>query len=146
MESVPIPNASKSDRAAIAKLAKQCCRVAAERYELQSNVKHRLQTTFAESDLVGPIGTLNQSAEAWWELSVNDLGAALKTSFKLSANPFKNPRMADQWEPYLSEKRAEVDRLTRELADAEADLNARVFRLFNLTPAEIELLQREVAH
>ena len=47
-------------------------------------------------------------------------GAALKTSFKLSANPFKNSRTADAWEPYLSEKQSEVDRLTGKPADAGA--------------------------
>jgi len=53
---------------------------------------------------------------------------------------------ADEWEPYLAEKRAEVDRLTRALADAEAEINDRVYRLFHLTPDEIKLLQREVEH
>jgi hypothetical protein len=146
MEQVPVPAANKSDRKSVAKLAEQCCRVAGERYRLQSHVRHRLLTTFAEAGLGGPIGTLNQNAEAWWELSVNDLGAALKTSFKLPANPFKNPRVADQWESYLSENRAEIDRTSRELAAAEAEINGRVFHLFNLTPVEIALLQREVAH
>jgi len=32
------------------------------------------------------------------------------------------------------------------LADAEAEINARVCRLFHLTPDEIALLQREVEH
>jgi hypothetical protein len=32
------------------------------------------------------------------------------------------------------------------LADAEADLNDRVYALFDLTPEEIQLLQREVEH
>ncbi len=73
-------------------------------------------------------------------------GAALKTSFKLSGNPFKNPRTADEWEPYLADKRAEVERLTRALADAESEINDRVFHLFHLTPDEIALLLREVEH
>ena len=42
--------------------------------------------------------------------------------------------------------RVAVDRQTRELADAEAELNDRVFALFHLTPTEIQLLQREVEH
>ena len=74
------------------------------------------------------------------------LGHELKKSFKRKQNPFTAPRTADEWEPYLGERRATVDRLSRELADAEGELNARVFRLFNLTPSEIALLEREVAH
>ena len=89
---------------------------------------------------------MNQKAEAWWELSLNQLGDALKQSFKLPTNPVRNPRLADEWEPYLQEKRDENARLTRALTDAEAELNNRVYRLFNLTADEVKLLQREVEH
>jgi hypothetical protein len=58
----------------------------------------------------------------------------------------RNPRAADEWEPYLQEKRAENARLTRSLADAETELNDRVYRLFKLTAGEVELLQKEVEH
>ena len=30
-----------------------------------------------------------------------------KQSFKLPANPLKSPRVADEWESYLAEKRAD---------------------------------------
>ena len=79
-------------------------------------------------------------------MSPNELGTALKTSFKLRANPLKSPRVADEWEPYLAEKRAAVDRLTHQIAAAETAINDRVFRLFDLTPEEFTLLQREVEH
>jgi hypothetical protein len=91
-------------------------------------------------------GQLNQKTQPWWTLSLNELGLALKTSFKLRTSPLKDPRTADQWEPYLAENRETIDRLTRALADAEADLNDRVYALFQLTPDEITLLQREVEH
>ena len=58
----------------------------------------------------------------------------------------KNPRIADEWEPYLAEKRAEQTRLTSALNAAESELNDRVNRLFALTPKEIQLLQKEVEH
>ena len=95
-----------------------------------------------------PLGTLNNKAQAWWEQPLNELDDALKTSFKLTANPFKKPQTADKWEPYLNDKRAAVATLTQQLTEAEteADINARVYKLFNLTPAEIALLQREVEH
>lgn len=88
----------------------------------------------------------HSAAQAWWEASLNDLGAALKTSFKVPGNPFKNPRTADEWEPYLADKRAEYERHSRTLADAETEMNERVYRLFNLTADEIALLKREVEH
>ena len=77
---------------------------------------------------------------------MNQLGDALKQSFKLPTNPMKNPKAADEWEPYLQEKRDENARLTRVFSDAEAELNNRVYRLFNLTAEEIKLLQKQVVH
>jgi hypothetical protein len=146
MERLPIPDASDADRRLIGDLAKTCSRIGAERYELQTKVQHRLVAAFGQDDHGTSLGELNTKAQAWWELSYAELGAALKTSFRLRTNPLKNPRTADEWEPYVAEKRAEADRQTRALADSEAELNDRVFALFHLTKPEIELLQREVEH
>jgi methylase of polypeptide subunit release factors len=60
------------------------------------------------------------------------------------------PYIRQEWlapfKPYLNEQRDHQTRLTAALAAAEADLNARVYRLFNLTPEEIMLLEKEVEH
>lgn len=142
MENVPIPDAPEAERQAIAGLAQTCSALGQERYQLQLKVQRRLLQTFGEA--TGR--PLNEKAAAWWNVALNPLGDALKQSFKLATNPMKNPRTADEWEPYLTEKRAEQTRLTRALQDAEAELNDRVYRLFQLTPEEIQLLQREVEH
>ena len=138
----PFPTRPKPERQAIADLARTCSALGQERYQAQIKVQRRLLQAFGETSG----NPLNQKAEAWWELALNPLGEALKQSFKLPANPMKNPRLADEWEPYLDEKRAEQTRLTRALTDAEAELNDRVYRLFALTPDEIQLLQKEVEH
>ncbi|MCX6913562.1 MAG: Eco57I restriction-modification methylase domain-containing protein, partial [Verrucomicrobia bacterium] len=142
MEYVPIPDAPEAERQAIADLARTCSLVGQERYHAQVSFQRRLLQAFS----AGGAGQLNQKAEAWWNLSLNQLGDALKQSFKLKANPMRNPRAANEWEPYLQEKRNENTRLTRALADAEAELNDRVYRLFNLTADEVKLLQKEVEH
>jgi hypothetical protein len=142
MEHLPIPETPEQERQTIANLAQTCCAVGQERYQGQVNFQRRLLQAFSG----GGAAQLNQKAEAWWELSLNQLGDALKQSFKLPANPLKNPRAADEWEPYLREKRDENARLTRALNDAEAELNDRVYRLFDLSTDEIKLLQKEVEH
>jgi hypothetical protein len=142
MEEVPIPDAPQLEREAIANLARTCSTLGQARYQSQINFHRRLFQAFSG----GHPGPLNQKAEAWWELSLNQLGDALKQSFKLPTNPMKNPRLADEWEPYLHEKRDENTRLTGALAEAEAELNDRVYRLFSLTPGEVKLLQKEVEH
>jgi hypothetical protein len=142
MEEVPIPHASATERETIAAIASACSATALERYKAQSSFQRRLLQSFSENGS----GQLNQKAEAWWELSLNELGAALKQSFKLAGNPMRNPKTADEWEPYLREKQKENVSLTKRLNDAELELNERVFRLFQLTPDEIKLLQKEVEH
>lgn len=146
MEEIPIPGASDTEKGLIGDLVKNCSLIGAERYELQTKVQHRLITAFGQDDHGASLGKLNKKAQAWWTSSYAELGAALKTSFKLRSNPLKNPRTAEEWESYLAEKRAEVVRQTRELADAESELNDRVFALFQLTKEEIALLLREVEH
>ena len=146
IEELPIPVCTDDEREAIAQLAERCNMLGQDRYDLQENFRRRVRSTFGQQPDGVPLGNLNQKAEAWWELTLQQLGAALKTSFKLSRDPFKTPQTADEWEPYFAEKQAIVHRLARELADAEAELNDRVYRLFDLTPDEIKLLQREVEH
>jgi len=108
--------------------------------------QNRLRQSFGQDLQAKPLGTLNNKAQAWWEQSLNEFGDALKTSFKLAANPFKKPQTADQWEPCLEEKRLAVESLIKQLADAKHEINRRVFRLSNLTAEEIALLMKEVEH
>jgi hypothetical protein len=68
------------------------------------------------------------------------------TGHKMLADvdPFKNPRTAD--ETYLDERRREMNALARQIADAEAEIDQRVYRLFELTADEMKLLEKEVEH
>jgi SAM-dependent methyltransferase len=142
MDHVPIPDASAADRAFIAESARRCTSAGQERYALEMLVRRRLREAFGNGSAL----SLNQKAEAWWERDLIPLGDAVKQSFKLSGNPLKSPRVADEWEPYLVQKRADHARLTRLLADIEGELNDRVYRLFELTSDEITLLQKDVEH
>lgn len=146
MEALPIPDASEMDREAIAQLARLANDLGTEIYQAQESVRRRLTSTFGE-DAAGVVtGKLNNKATEWWKLTLNQLGASLKTSFKLKLNPFQNPISADQWESYTRDRATQITDLTRQLSDTEADLNARVYRLFDLTDLEIKLLQKEVEH
>ena len=145
MENIPIPDAPPAERDAIATLAKRCNELGTQRYHLEEQFHHRLTQVFGFDDKGQPLGKLNEKRRVV-EASLNDLGDALKQSFKLKRNPFANPTAADEWELYLAGKKAEVDALRRQLADAEAEINDRVYRLFSLTQDEIKLLRKEVEH
>jgi len=146
MENIPIPDAPPTERNAIAALAERCNELGTQRYQLEEQFRHRLTQVFGFDDKGQPLGKLNEKAQEWWERPLNDLVDALKQSFKRKRNPFANPTAADEWEPYLAVKKSEVDALRRELADVEAEINDRVYRLFSLTEDEIELLRKEVEH
>ena len=146
MDSVPIPDASPDERREIAELANRCGSLGRRQHELQSKVQQRLVKSFGDGPAGEGRGKLNQKAQAWWESSVNELGTALKASFKLPSNPLKSPRIAEEWEPYLAEKRTENECLGKSIAAAESEINERVHRLFNLTADEALLLMREVEH
>lgn len=144
MERIPIPEASAGDRQVIASLARRAGELARQRDDVEQLVRHRFVTAFRPAEDVTAI--LNTKANEWWTLSLKELGESLKASFKLITNPFRNPATADEWEPYLAAKRDEVERLGTALADAESELNERVYKLFGLTRAEVQLLKREVEH
>jgi hypothetical protein len=109
-------------------------------------VQNRLMQSFGPEKNDNQLGKLNEKAQEWWVRSLNELGDALNTSFRLKSNPFRKPQVADEWEEYLSQKRKEHVSYSAQIVSAEAEINERVYRLFDLTPTEIELLQREVDH
>ena len=45
------------------------------------------------------------------------------------------------WEDWIKRDRAEIARLSAEIAKAEAKINSIVYSLFDLTPDEIALLE-----
>ena len=116
----------------------------------------RFQTTGAKGECVaalegkGPRDPLDRpfagrklsAVDQALRYAVNLVGDVLKQSFKLK----RNPMAADEWEPYLTSKKAEVEALRSTLANAEAEINDRVYKLFQLTHEEVKLLQREVEH
>jgi hypothetical protein len=49
-----------------------------------------------------------------------------------------------EWENWITTTRAEINALTAEITRLEAEINAKAYELFELTPAEIELLEANI--
>lgn len=49
-----------------------------------------------------------------------------------------------EWEAYLAENAAKVNALTAEIEKAEREIDSIVYRLFDLTPDEIKLLEASI--
>jgi hypothetical protein len=57
--------------------------------------------------------------------------------------PFKQ---RDDWEEWLVTRRAEHEQCTAEIVRLETQLNERVYALFDLTPAEIKIIEESTKY
>ena len=136
VEELPIPKMPAAKARRLGALAENSSRQASQQFALQSAVRHRIL------DLAPPERRkLNTKLEAWHNLDFAAFRAEAKRLFKTDI-PVKE--RAD-WEKYLAENGAEARRLTAEIEAAERAIDAEVYRLFDLTPDEIALLESSLA-
>ena len=76
----------------------------------------------------------------FWELDFAAFRAEVKRVFKTEIAV----KDRDGWENYLTEKSTEVIKLTAEIEAAEREIDAVVYKLFDLTPDEIKLLEHSL--
>jgi hypothetical protein len=84
---------------------------------------------------------LTERLKDWWKLDFKSFQAEIKKAFKADI-PLK---LRNEWENYLREEGAKVRRLTAEIEQAEREIDAIVYKLFDLTPDEIALLENSLA-
>jgi hypothetical protein len=137
MSRLPIPDAPPADRDAIAGLALAITEQARARYVVHRQTRHRILT-----DLAAPGATLNQKLTAWWELDFAGFLAQVRVALKREIPV----RQRDDWEGWLAVQRAEHAQRTAEIVRLETQLNARVYGLFDLTPAEITLIEQSTKY
>jgi len=129
---VPEPNAEKSKLLSV--LANQCHQRAQACLELQTALTRRIP------DLCPPDREpiLTTRLKEWWALSdFAAFRAEIKKVFK--ADIPLSDRSA--WQDWITRDKAEIARLTAEIGQAEDEIDAIVYDLFDLTPEEIELLE-----
>ncbi len=133
VEKLPIPKIDPKSRIKLAALAQRCTEAATHRAEVQSGFKRRMLNDLAPSGRQRLTGKL----EKFWTLDFSAFRAEVEKTFK-NEIPVKD---RDGWEKYLAEKSAEVIGLTTEIEAAEGEIDAIVYKLFDLTPDEITLLE-----
>jgi hypothetical protein len=75
-----------------------------------------------------------------WTLNFAEFRAEIKKTFKIEI-PVKD---RDGWEKYLMEKSTEIIKLTTGVEAAEREIDAIVYRVFDLTADEIKLLEQSL--
>lgn len=137
MRPFPIPELSLENEDVIGTLAMTITSHARDRYQLHRSVRHRIQ-----SDLGTPDKKLNQKLTAWWELDFAVFRSEIKKVFKREIPVAER----DEWEDWLAAQQAEHNRLTSEIIRLETELNAHVYRLFDLTPDEIQIIEESTKY
>jgi hypothetical protein len=77
-----------------------------------------------------------------WELHFLTFRAEVQKVFRRDI-PLKD---RDDWEEWLQARRAEHQQRTEAIVRMETDLNARVYALFDLTPAEIKIIEESTKY
>jgi hypothetical protein len=137
IEKVPLPNLDMEARKLLTELGQCCSSAAKRRLGVQRSVSHRIADLSNETDLI----KLGRKLETWWQLDFNQFRTQITRAFK-SDIPIKE---RDQWEQYLADNAREVKRLTSEIEAAEHEIDATVYKLFDLTADEIRLLEESLA-
>lgn len=137
IEPLPIPQSNDNSWAELAQGAKKISGLAKERLALQTALTRRIP------DLCPPgrEPKLTNKLKEWWTLpDFAAFRAEVKKVFKADIP------LADRsdWEDWINRDRAEIARLTAEIAQAEAQIDSIVYDLFDLTEDEIALLESAV--
>lgn len=134
---LPIPNISEHSRQALASQAVVTQKASQERLKLQIAFTRRIP------DLCPPAcePKLTNKLKEWWTLP--DF-AAFRTEVKKAFKTDIPLTERSDWEDWINRDRAEIARLTAEIAKAEAKIDNIVYDLFDLTEDEIRLLESVV--
>ena len=137
IQRLPIVEPDERGKEKLAELALSATSTAQERYELHESVRHRILT-----DLAGGEGKLNQKLTAWWTIDFptfrKEAAKALNADIPL--------RERTDWEAALQEWQNDNTRLTAQLVTIEEDINDRVYHLYGLSNADIQLLDEHSQH
>jgi hypothetical protein len=136
IELIPIPQFRQLDRKILVDLGELCTDKSTRRYDIQASTRHRIL------DLAPPERKkLSRKLEEWWTLDFAAFRDEVKRVFKNDI-PVKE---RGEWESYLSKNAAAVKKLDAEIERAEREIDSVVYRLFDLTPEEIALLEQSIA-
>jgi hypothetical protein len=135
IEQTPIPDMSSAARAELVRLGEACTKASVSSFDVKSAVRHRIL------DLASPErAKLSRKLMEWWTLDFAAFRDEIKHVFRTEM-PVKE---RGEWEGYLAEQGDNVRALTAEIEAAEREIDGIVYRLFDLTPEEITLLEASI--
>lgn len=134
IETLPIPN--KPENEVISKISEECQSTVEARYKCETSFARRLEDLVPEKGIF----KLNNKLNSWWELDFVGLQAEIKKAFKGSISLTER----NDWQDYFESEQTKRQDLQAKVTLLEDELNKEVYKLFNLTPDEIALIEAEV--
>ena len=137
VEQLPIPAMTSTIQEELGMLAQEAQKGAEKRLVLQCSLARRIP------DLCPPgrEPKLTKKLQNWWKLpDFSAFRVEIKKSFKADIPLAER----SDWEDWIDRDQAEINRLSAEILQAETEIDRIVYRLFELTPEEIELLESSV--
>lgn len=132
-----IPEIEAPTRDILADLSVRVHAMAKERQTLQRALARRIPDLCPSNRN----STMTAKLQEWWTLpDFTTFRAEVKKVFKADIPLAER----SEWEDWLNRDGAEIARLTAEIASAEKKIDSIVYSLFELTPAEIVLLEASV--
>ena len=130
-----LPDTKLKERNKLARLGEVCSNAAKMRHEVQLTVCHRI-LDLASSDQA----KLSRKLEAWWTLDFAAFRDEVKRVFRTEIAV----KERGEWEAYLADNAAKVRDLSNKIEDAEREIDATVYQLFDLTDEEIKVLEASI--
>lgn len=103
-------------------------------YQLNLETRHRI------GDLAHGLSQV-AALRKWPQMTFAELQTLLLKRFKVTIPVAER----DEWERWFNSRRAEAAALEAQVREAEAEINASVYRLFDLTPTEIAAVEDALA-
>jgi hypothetical protein len=133
LEKLPIPTATPTQRAALAALAQQAQAAAAQRRDVIKTFGHQVLRDLAPGKATAKLpSALHNGIPEFTEFA-----QLIKDKFKLELRF----RQRNEWEAALNEARSTVIACTHAITQCEQDIDKLVYQLFDLTAAEVKLIE-----
>jgi type I restriction-modification system DNA methylase subunit len=137
IETLPIPNTSSTQKEIIGNLAASIQQLSEQRYTIEEKFRHRLPDLCPEDRAP----KLNKKMRQWWRLNFNELQKVVKSQFKTTIPLAER----NDWEAYFELEKEKITELNQQITQQENQLNQEVYDLFELTPEEIQQIDKSLA-
>ena len=137
VETICIPTFQEASKAQLIGMAENCQTQAGQLQEIANRFTRRIP------DLCPPEreAKLSTKLQDWWKLAdFAAFRAEVKKCFKTDI-PLKE---RSDWEDMFTSGKTQIEKLSAEIKCNEDEINAIVYKLFDLTPEEIELLEGSI--